>query len=381
MMLKYLRRSFRSRMGEALIAVLTVVLCLTLLLLLDRILADQQRELDSVYDNTKIVCTVSDPTGFSVDGLSVPSVYLDFFTEGGSLFDDVTDVRCYALASFLLLNEEDRIPFYMMNTPEAVPLFDSLSVTYTEGYGPADFEGEEAIAIISDSLLPYVGEDGMMTLYLPPRMEDSITFRVVGTCALDSKTVYISLKSGWDLMARNNRSFFVRGMSFTVIDNRRLNEIKTSLSNYFIPANRFNSGKARWGLIMDDASFVDSVMVVERSIALFRLFQTVLFLLAAGVCFLVSFLLIRRRRAELAVMRSLGCGGRQIYGQLLMEYALCFALGVLLSLTALRLGGFVSEGISWSTVGMLLICWMVSTAVSTAIVTSGDVMKILKGKE
>lgn len=381
MLLKYIRRTFRSRVGEAAIAVLTVGLCLLLMLLLDRILIDQKTELEGVYDNTKIVCTVSNPSGSAVDGLSLPSTYLDFVTEGGSLYDDVTDMRCYALAAFLLLNAEDRVPFYMMNTPEALPVFESLSVQYAEGYGPDDFDGEEAIAIISDSLLPYVGEDGMMTLYLPPRMDDSITFRVVGTCTLDTKAVYLSLKPGWDLMARNNRSFSVRAMSFTIADNRRLNDIKMSLSNYFIPANRFNQGTARYGLIMDDASFVDSVMVVERSIALFRLFQTVLFLLSAGVCFLVSFLLIRRRRAELAVMRSLGCRGRQIYGQLLWEYAICFVLGAMLSCGVLRVSGMTLGNAAWLPIGALFVCWTVSVAVSVAVVTSGDIMKILKGKE
>ena len=148
-----------------------------------------------------------------------------------------------------------------------------------------------------------------------------------------------------------------------------------ALSDYFVPANRYHTSSARFGLIMDDAVLIDAVTVVERSIALFRLFRTVMFLLSMGICLLVIFLLIRRRRPELAVMHSLGRGKGSLVLQLLVEYTLYYAVG---ALPMIFLG---YGGARVSLIGALGAWWMIGLLISAVAVSSGDVMKILKGKE
>ena len=132
---------------------------------------------------------------------------------------------------------------------------------------------------------------------------------------------------------------------------------------------------------MDDAAFVDTVMVLERSIALFVLFRTVLWVLSLCVCFLVLFLLIRRRRTELAVMYSMGCSSVLLYGQVLCEMAICFALGASAALFAASAVTVPVGGEAVRVVGILFGGCLIGTACSVTAVTSGDIMKILKGKE
>lgn len=380
MLLKYVWRSFRSRLGEKLVLTLIVFLCLLLILFLNNMVSDRQTELDDVYENTEIACVVTDAAGSVRTGLEIPAEYLLFFDEGGVLHDHVNRLSCHADASILLLGEE-RIPLHLLNTPSAVPLFDETPITYFAGGSAEDLAGQEAVGIIAESLMPYVMEDGTLTLDFPPQREESMTIRVIGTYPSEAAAIYLSLDAGRKLLENSRNIITLSSLSFCVADNRKLNETKLALSDYFIAADPINQGSARYGLLMDDASFVDEVTVLERSIALFALFRTVLLILSVGICCLVNFLLIRRRRTELAVMHSLGCRADQIYGQMLCEQIICFVVG---AFAAGALGTVLDvslHGEVYRSIGVLFCGYLIGTVISVAAVTSGDIMKVLKGKE
>ena len=377
-LLKMIIRSIRGRFVEGLIAVATVAMLSMLLVGFQTTLSAQYAELDRIYEETIVSCTVSNIKGTATDNLNIPSGYLDFFMPGGMLFDDVKDFRCSAQASFLVrpgdIALEERIYLYLINTPDAVSAFQRFPVSYLAGCSKDVYDGDEPVGIISSLLLPEVSEDGTMTLCLPPQCKDGVTFRVVGTCESEMPVLYLSLDAGKALYERNAREFTLSSMSFTVADNRRLNETKIALSNYFMPANRYNTANARLGLIMDDAALIEAVAVTERSIALLHLFQAVLCLLAGGICFLVCLLLIGRRRAELAVMRSLGCGRGGILMQTMLEYAIYLGVGLLPAFIAGQSGAVVL-------CGLFALWWLLVVLVSAFSLTSGDIMRILKGKE
>ena len=380
MIFKYAFRSLRSRIWEALAFAATVFLCLVLLLAIHGVIAQRQAELDGVYQNTEIGCVVTDATGGTRSGLSIPAEYLGLFREGGALYEHVTGLACHATASFLLLGEE-RVPLNLLNTLDAVALFAENPVTYVDGYGDADLFGREAVAIIPEGLLSHVAADGSLTLSFPPRGESSLTVRVIGTYPSDTAAVYLPLEAGQGLLEGSVNQITLRALSFCVADNRTLSETKKALGKYFIAADPIHQGSSRFGLWMDDATFIDTVMVLERSIALLALFRTVLWVLSSGVCLLVIFLLLRRRRHELAMMRSMGCGPLLLYGQVLCEMTVCFVFGAGIASLVAASAAILPVGKMIRVVAILCGGCLTAAAGSVITLTSGDMMKILKGKE
>ena len=380
MIFKYVLRSLRSRLWEALALAATVFLCLVLLLAIHSMIAQRQAELDGVYQNTEIACVVTDATGSTRNGLSIPGEYLGLFGEGGALHDHVKGLACHATASFLLLGEE-RIPLNLFNTPEAVPLFAENPITYFDGYDDMDLIGKDVVAIIPEKLMSHVTTDGMLTLAFPPSGEKSMTVRVIGTYPSDTSAVYLALDAGRKLLEGRVNKVSLSALSFRVADNRKLNETKMALGEYFVAADPINQGSSRFGLWMDDAAFVDTVMVLERSIALFVLFRTVLWILSLCVCLLVIFLIVRRRRAELAIMRSMGCSNFLLHGQILCEMTVCFAVGALVTSVVALAATMLPGGEMIHVIGILFGGCLIGTSGSVLTLTSGDIMKILKGKE
>ena len=61
-----------------------------------------------------------------------------------------------------------------------------------------------------------------------------------------------------------------------------------------------------------------------------RLSSALVFLMSALAGFLTGFLVIRSRKREIALMRTLGCSGRRICAEFASEQLACLFVGVLL---------------------------------------------------
>ena len=170
-------------------------------------------------------------------------------------------------------------------------------------------------------------------------------------------------------------------MAFTLADNHLLGEAKEVFRDFFVPASRTNKTSNMHGLIIDDSLFVDTVVVLERSLALMRVLQPMVYVLSVGISFLVAYLGIRSRRLELAVMRSLGAKSLAIYAEVLCEHILFFLVGTAGAYLVSTLWGIPAKMGDISTVGAFMVCYLLGVALAVAQATSGQIMQTLKGKE
>ena len=170
-------------------------------------------------------------------------------------------------------------------------------------------------------------------------------------------------------------------MAFTVADNRRLDELKQRLSEFFAPASTVYQGGTKAGLIIDEALFRDQVTVLERGIILLQIVRMLILALSIGISFLVAYLNIRGRRLELAVMRSMGTRRAALYTEVLREHTLFCLLGVLIAAGGVTLLGTVPNAAHWRLIGQFTLCYLFGVALAVAQVTSGKIMQTLKGKE
>ena len=204
---------------------------------------------------------------------------------------------------------------------------------------------------------------------------------VVGTYLSEAETVFVPWQLWDDILEQDGQSRKAHSMSFTISDNRRLVEAKTVLLDYFISASRLNKSSGSLGLIIDDSLFIDSVVVLERGIALMRVVQMLVYIMSVGVSFLVAFLTIRTRRLELAVMRSMGTRYIMLYVEVLCEHLIFFMAGALVAWPISLVLGMPPSGENLNTIGIFLICYLIGVIFAVSQVTSGQIMQILKGKE
>ena len=386
MILNYLGKRLQRHMREALFSVLTVVVTVLLLLGLYHYRMAQQERLDDVYEHFEIRCTVTNVSGSRKTELDIASGYLDLFEEGGTLFPHVKDVFLLRqLSDAKLLTSSDSgtatgkgISLYMTNDPQASAYLENAVIRYEDGCGSESFRGDEAVCIVTESLADQIGASGTIRLYSPAGETEA---RVIGTYLGEKDTVFISWQPMAEQLIRKDISAAANSMSFTVSDNRRLGEVKQLLRDFFVPASYTNKTANMHGLIIDDSLFIDTVVVLERNLALMRVVQVMFYVLTVGISFLVAYLGIRGRRLELAVMRSMGTRSLAIYTEVLSEHILFFVMGASVAcLLGFLLGLSMTQSIL-STVGVFMICYLIGVALAVAQATSGQIMQILKGKE
>ncbi len=239
------------------------------------------------------------------------------------------------------------------------PLLDSAcggEVTWFEGYDESiferTFEEGDLFCVIPESLYETL-EEGATEIEFQFAREEwnsatgheyvTLTLTIAGTYAAPKRefTIYCP----YDVARRRNSerdrlsSTYATGISGILRDNRKLEEFKAAAANWFGDVNP--EGKAtpwgKWGyeyyicaLDVDDSvlqrlsrNYQISIFINEMSAMLVLTFCT-----AAG--FLIGFLLIRSRKHEISLMRTLGGSNFHIYLGFAAEQLLCVAAGIIL---------------------------------------------------
>lgn len=168
--------------------------------------------------------------------------------------------------------------------------------------------------------------------------------------------------------------------SFLLCNTRELSVFKDRLEEQgFRPAGQL--GVVRRTVIVSEANLTESVQSIERHIrymhALFIAFEV----LSVAVGFVVSYLMTKNRRAELAVCRSLGTGKWKTFLIFLLEQSILFFLGMIAATVLLLLLFDISKTELLRSLGILALLYTAGAVLSIAWMNRMQVLEILQVKE
>ena len=384
------KRLIREPMSGLLSCLLVLAVAFLLMIMQSR-MENQLAQLDRTYEQYPILCTVSDATGAKTEGLQIPSRLVRMCTEeNGRLYPYVKDLILRNETRYLALmvtggmtlagNTADETPaqtVYGINCLAAEDRLSHGSVTFLEGYGEEDLRGDHLVCLI-----PQREGNVPSTVTLYWEKNEYIRLRVIGTYASSATdSLYCPFLTVSEWISASGGIPSAERMSFTVADNRRLNECKKEMSRYFLEASHHIDPEklSELALIVDDTLFTETVYVLERGILLFRLMIVMLCVLSIGVSFLAAFLAIRGRRTEFAVMCSLGKSRVAVYITALLEHLVFFVVGMLLALLLHRVVFDMLP--SMLCLPIFLICYVAGVTIAILQATWGKIIQVLKGNE
>lgn len=383
MLFSYVIKRLKRQPSQAFLSTAVVAIVVILLLGLQFFYVRQEQRLENVYDEIPIRCTVTNVTGSRKMGLSIDPSYLALFEEEkGALAPYTKDIfmirKMDSALAYGNVLESEWVDLYMTNSPRDYSYLANVNITFLGEDGLEVFHGEEPVCLISSTLSKFIEEDGKISV-----VSNAMTtrLRVVGTFEDDGMLVFVNWAHFAKLLRERSLQPIANGMSFVIADNRKLDEVKSLLLEYFVPASRTNKTEEGFGLVVDDGKFIDAVVVLERSLALLRIVRVLVYVLSIGISFLVSFLSIRTRKLELAVMRSLGTHASSIYIEVLFEHTLFFLVGAGVASLAAMPFGLMSSTRDLRLVGVFMLCYLFGVALAVWQATSGPIMQTLKGKE
>jgi len=169
---------------------------------------------------------------------------------------------------------------------------------------------------------------------------------------------------------------YTESLSVTISDNRRLDEFKETAAMSFSRTNPVSDSRP-FAMTIHDLEFYETLEPLRQNIIVVDVATPFIYILSIAVGFLTSVLLTRRRKAEFAVMRSIGVNRMVIFISALAEQAILSISGAVL--------GFVFVALIWNYTSMtrptvFLACYLTG-AIFAAIGAAGtNVMKVLRDK-
>lgn len=211
----------------------------------------------------------------------------------------------------ILLTDE-----FVCIVPESMQGTQTLDMEYTYSYNPSGAMGDSIIKKIKRTfqVVGYYTDPGNSRIYCP-----YATLEYVHAYLGKSKTI--------------------EEIGAILKDNNQLAQFKEDAAQWFATPNPMGE-KTPWGrysyeyypyaLSIDDTMLTNLESNMKNSLRLNQLASAVVFALSAGAGFLTGFLVIRSRKREIALMRTMGASQVAIFAELALEQILCIALGITL---------------------------------------------------
>lgn len=368
-MWKRLRRAPLPALGVFLFgAILAAALCW-----LNASYEQELRHYDEVYRTIPVEVTVTNLTGNKRDDLDAPSWVYEVFTGRGWYPNDLGGY----LTNLKLKGSRTSTSGLVLTGITSPELDKSLleenggRITWLDGYDESILaQNDQFVCLISDkleqTLLAQVDGGQPLTLTLDFEAQDTWQGQIYRySCDLTVIGVYSNGSSGsavyapWNIVEKVygalRAELSVDMLSGTLIDNTRLEELREDAANWFVEPTP-TGVKVEWdyflnvdyypyALDIDDSLLVKAAATLENSIFINRICTLLVFVLSAGAGFFVGFLMVRQRKREIALMRTLGARNGSVYLSFTLEQMLCVVLGAFL-------GG---AWFDWEPIGRLLI--------------------------
>ena len=209
-------------------------------------------------------------------------------------------------------------------------------------------------------------------------VKTEVEFLVVGTVSGTGPGLIFSPFWNVSEFAAEFEESFVISESLSIIlsDNRELSAFKATAAMSFSRANPVQ-GTRPFAMVVYDSEFFETLEPLRQNIIVVDVATPFIYLLSIAIGFLTSVLLTRRRKAEFAIMRSIGVNSRIVFTNALTEQ-------ILLSVTGVALG-FVFVSLVWdysslTRPAVFLACYLLGAVFAAFGAAGTNVMKVLRDR-
>lgn len=377
-------RSLIRRRGISLLLALVVFSGIALSSALAWFTARQETALGEVVRDTLVHCVVTDAKGMSQDRLNMYSAEVEKLTgrredAGCMLGSYVKNVRAKAGLDLAYPADCRGVRILSLDSDPALSALEGVTVEFLDGWDESALGTSERLCLVPEGFVE-PDEAGELRVECADTLGCEFSLQVIGWVKDGPEnTLYVPF---FMLRGEDSEAFPTDSCSFDIADNAQLEESRAEIFKYFVePAPENVNDGISYGVIIQDEAYVRSRDELMSGIRLLRLLTPLLLAVMAAMGFLSGYLSARRRIKEFAVMRCLGMKRGQVFRWTFEEYAVPTAAGWLLGLgivipASLSVGpGPLVQAL------MLLLVFLLGTAIAIVRITGVNVMRLMKVEE
>lgn len=331
-------------------SILSVVLCGTY-----AASVEDQAEYQQICKAIPVNVYVSNLSGTAIDNIAAPRWAMDamrLFLE-----DHVKDLQGKATLDIdrltvgeIAFDDKALVGITSLSAAGELAQASQELVTWLDGYDESVLQGNELVCILPKSM---VSDDTQLPFEIQlhfesmkynskltknEKIEVDRTFKVVGVHSNNSG-IYCPLAVVESLFARLERELIYDRIQGVLIDNFAIQDLYDAASKWFVKPN-LSGERTPWdkngysyypfALKVDDSQLRAAAEALQNSLTINKICTALVFILSAAAGFFIGFLIIRSRKREIALMRTMGTPNRTIYKSFAFEQMLCVVVGTLL---------------------------------------------------
>ena len=286
-------------------------------------------------------------------------------------------------------------------------------ITWYEGYDESIFAGDDPVCIVPEamakpryynngkgeaplyfrtSVVNFVKDEDGFLMPVPQTSEYSCTLKIVGTyTAGDEKSIYCPYPIVEQVHGELEAERFFDSISATIADNRRLEEFREEMSvcllepspdaknihwgSYVINrSNEYYNKYFDYAIDIADENLFDLSAILEDSIKFNRTVTVFVVILSVISGFLVGFLMVRRRKHDIMLMRMVGESNARVYVGFALEQMICIILGIVI-------GGAYYNWNPINNLAIFAVAYFIALSLALAIFMSKKLIKNVKEDE
>lgn len=305
--------------------------------------AEAREQYQEIYRKIDVFCTVTNLAGDRSDRLDIQSGTIAHFTDGGDLAPLLEAVQIkgsseirwngevYTLAGITSLVIEPKL------WPE-----NGCTIFWKGNNQESFFAGQAMQCIIPRELEKKLVEAGVYGESFPleigsaQRHEQVFqgSLSIVGTYQGANDTIiYCPWQTYVAILQAVGRSKTADSLQATLRSNDQLPALREAASRYFAkPDAAFTGmdyvGELYLGLDINDLKLQQAEKTMQNSLHLNAVAVSLTFVFSMGTGIFISFLMVRSRRREIALMRTLGASNLRVYAEFALEQMIFVLLGV-----------------------------------------------------
>ena len=304
-----------------------------------------------IYKTIPVTLRVTDLSGSRWDKLKAPPYAADVFTGDWTVKPDFSqDVKDLLIKSSRIVDTIDGRSCVNTLTgitdlraaPNLLPE-NAGEVTWLPGYDQEILKGEELVCLVPQDMV-HEGTLKLGFVYVTKKEGERVTWetektlKVVGTYkGSGSEVLYCPYSVVESVYWELKQERVIDSVSATLADNDNLETFRERRKEWFAAPNVLGE-KTYWGslydyyplaLDIDDSLLKQAGEVLENSLRINQLCTAALLLLSVGAGFFLGFLMVRSRKREIALLRTMGTADWQIFLSFCGEQLLYLMAGIL----------------------------------------------------
>jgi len=171
----------------------------------------------------------------------------------------------------------------------------------------------------------------------------------------------------------------VRAATFTLKNTDKLDSFREYLDKQgYSEAGNINFNRTT--IVIQDKNLMETIKTLDNYIKLMDILMPIMFVLFGVIGFIVSYLLIRNRINELAIMRSMGAVKAHVFLSFFMEQLILFIIGII---PVIIFGAIFPEYFIYYrlSLGFFILSYLVGTGLALIYLGRADLIDILFTKE